>query len=312
MSDPSPLPPLTADELTDVWLRCFGVLPGDKVDSDRWSRVHWLPGGEQYPRHRGQRAVALQRLNAVLDHVLGLDEPYVLVVTDLGSADVAVPARVDPRDFLPLRTTLEEGFLPRELRFRQLRWRSGSQDALLWQVMDDDLPGLKFFSAERGCLAVPYPGGIDVLTRTDEDARAFRETFAAWASFVGEVDAFEVVRAAHPDERATLHDLVSAGASVSLDDDDRAHELRICSSRVDDAIAERIARLEALAYLHISPWARDAAPSRLTGRGLAHLQRLTRLVHLSLPGEDAESFPLLTEDLPLLRALQRRSPGLGA
>lgn len=307
MSDTSPIHPLTADELADAWLRCFGVPPGGKVDRSRWSRVHWLPGGEQYPRHRGQRAVALQRLNAVLDHVLGPGEPYVLVVTDWGPEDLAVPARVDPSDFVPLRTIREEGSLSGELRFRQLHWRSGSQDALLRQVMDDDLPGLKFFSAERWRLAVPYPGGIDVLTRTDEDAQAFRETFDAWAPFVGEVDAFEVVRAAHPDERATLHDLVSAGASVSLDDDDRAHEFRICSSRVDDAVAEKIARLDTLAYLHISPWAHDAAPSRLTGRGLAHLQRLTRLVYLSLPGEDAASFPLLTEDLPLLRALQRRS-----
>ena len=311
MSDTSPIHPLTADELTNAWLRCFGVPPGDKVDRSRWSRVHWLPGGEQYPRHRGQRAAALQRLNAVLDHVLGPGEPYVLVVTDWGPTDLAVPARVDPSDFLPLRTILEEGGLPRELRFRQLHWRSGSQDALLRQVMDD-LPGLKFFSAKRGRLAVPYPGGIDVLTQTDADAKAFREAFAAWGPFVGEIDAFEVVRAAHPDERATLHDLVSAGASVSLDDDDRAHEFRMCSSRVDDAVAEKIARLEALAYLHIGPWAHDAAPSRLTGRGLTHLQRLTQLVSLSLPGEDAASFPLLTEDLPLLRALQRRSPGPGA
>lgn len=289
---------MTKDEVIAFWQANFGAAPGEDLrdEEDLSARIHYLPGGERYPRHRGQYARALERMNAVLDDVLGRDEACVVITSQFGLDD---PAEfVENTGFQPLYEATEDGETPAPsctLYFKTMQWRAGVLDDLLRAVIDEDASSVAVMSPTRRWIAFPYDGGVDVRATRPEDVRTFRRRFHFWRPFAGEIDPLEVVRAAHPDDREALEALVLAGASAYLDDDDRVRTLHVCSSKVDDAIVASITTLSALVHLHVIPYSPEAAASRLTDRGVSRLEGLTRLRLLNLPAEEREHFPAITE-----------------
>lgn len=294
--------------ISDHWLAEYGVPPGDDIDHssirDRCIRIHYLPGGEQYPRHSGQYDELLRRLNGVLDHIIGQDEQYVLIVTEYGPSDACVRQVVGSLVEGAFETLREKWYqehgdttpvLGATLYFQETTWTSGSQDKLLRAVADEEISGLRFLGGDGPCLAIPYAGGIDIIASDSVQAEALRLEFANWAPFAGEIDEYEVVRAADPVETATLSILVDLGSSIYLNPSNRADAVTICLRVATDTVLKRISELEDLEILNFYGFGDDAGPSQATDQGIEYLLGLKNLRQVVIDADDMSNFPLMTE-----------------
>lgn len=299
---------MTKEELITYWKNEYGLLP-DEFRRDlptRYSRRHYLPGGEQYPRHHKQYEQMLFRLNSILDYIFERERNIITIVTEWGPNDIA-PANIDLRPYNLLREIwvrdefCEDGqtdykqYLEKTLHFLESSWQKGSQDEILRKVADEEISGVNFLNVNERWLACPYDGGIDVWAPNEEENKRFQIEFSDWAPFAGEIDKYEVARMAHPDERSLLHHLISLDASIYLNEDDKTYSLRISSSQVDDKVIGKISQLVNLEYLNIVGHIGNDIPSSVTDDGISVLFNLHKLKHLGISPEVSEVFPCLSD-----------------
>lgn len=301
---------MTRDDIASLlsdWQAMLGPVPpgaqawGGRRHPDlqrRSMRLHSLPGDKRYAECAAEMALILERQNALIDLLIGEETPYTLLFTRYGGDDLHA-ADYDrlTDDRLTLLFSLsgddctpEPFFSWRphgEVRLyaRQQRWVSGSEDALLAAVADDEIAGLLLFCPARGVLIAPYDGGVDLIAASLPQRLALRRQFSAWLPGRSALDPSLVIASAQPADRPLVAQLKAQEATVYLGGDGAVEVVKVFVMGVDDAL---LVRLGALPRLHIlmllSPGPEVVENRAVTDAGLASLHGLAGLDFLNLEG----------------------------
>jgi hypothetical protein len=155
--------------------------------SDKWFRIHSLPGSKRYPESDGETREVLDRHNAVLDALLGTDGAFVLLTT--GYSDEPTPAlplllRMDSTlnlsSTFAFTATSDTGSPYWHFFVTALNWHRGCLDAVLAQVATDAVADVLVIGQEQKCVYHPYDGGGDIIVRNDEARTVLKQMFSAW------------------------------------------------------------------------------------------------------------------------------------
>lgn len=152
---------------------------------DRWLRIHSLPGSKRYPESDADRAILLERHNAVATEALH-GAPSVLLGYDYYGVyqfpahhllrawvvDAPPVLRIAPDDDEADATSVFEG---------RIDWVPGAMDELLLHVADDRIR-LLLLNWDTGAVYAPYDGGADLFWPTPAECRIARQRFGAWLS----------------------------------------------------------------------------------------------------------------------------------
>lgn len=183
------------DKIAAYWAKHFPSMSPVGWDlrsslPDRWVRFHSLPGSKRYPESKKERAIVVERANALAQALLGPEGPYYLLA-NVYEPDPHLPFAVAP-DWTYHGAKLTEAFRAAE---------DADEDASTIVVFTGEVAALgKNFEAavlgiaeERSARAVwvsprvpavlsPYDGGFDVITATPQALAPLRKTFKAWLS----------------------------------------------------------------------------------------------------------------------------------
>jgi len=191
---------MTADQFTDFWNSVYpGTLPiphDFKYDySDRWFRIHSLPGSKRYPENDEEWQILLGRQNEIISDLLR-DSSRILFVTGEFTSENHIELHplekvhsitnlsftlLDPMDLHELNPEeYETGqyYLP---RFSEQNWEPGKFDEILKDIADDNLRAF-IVSTDKVLVVAPYDGGMDFILEDTKTRDAYKAKYSDWLS----------------------------------------------------------------------------------------------------------------------------------
>ena len=160
--------------------------------SDRWLRIHSLPGGKRYPTSGLEHAELLRRHKSVAAHLLTDGGECVVLIYETCERDAADVARsagvegvqlVRPFELSPELWDSEDGLFvaPMCIFGFAARW-NGDDFAGLIAAVADDKAGALVADPISGRVYAPYDGGADLFFRNEAERDQARSRFGDWLS----------------------------------------------------------------------------------------------------------------------------------
>lgn len=156
---------------------------------EHWIRFHALPESKRYASSDAERAIVLERADALATATLGKSDCWVVASypTDDWKPD---------RDFKRVRRNLqlEEAFSWRDKGEHEtdqfewttcaniMQWTHGRFNELLLAIADDTGPNTIWISCKHKSIFAPYDGGFDLFLSDHDSIQHLRKKYAAWLS----------------------------------------------------------------------------------------------------------------------------------
>ena len=151
-----------------------------EAGAPNWVRFHSLPGSKRYAETDAERAIILDRQNALAMEVLGAgpcwlvrSEPFDL---DLANAFASGEGRFDEEP----EVAQAEG--PWQGEAVPTRWAPGAFDDLLLAIADDRAGRTLWISEADGAVFAPYDGGVDLFLPEPGRVLAVKAAHPDWLS----------------------------------------------------------------------------------------------------------------------------------
>ena len=163
--------------------------------SDRWLRIHSLPGSKRYADNEEEWGILLDRQNRIITDLLGNASNFILVTGEYSSkgytelhplADVRSIAKtsfvlLDPIDLNKLSPDEYEIGQFYKPMFSEQIWQSNKFDSILKDIADDKLRAF-FISVDKKIIIAPYDGGVDLILKDIETRNIYKQKYSDWLS----------------------------------------------------------------------------------------------------------------------------------
>jgi hypothetical protein len=191
---------MTAEQFKIFWASTYpGLIPISHClrenNSNRWFRIHSLPGSKRYAENADEWEILLYRQNKIITDLLG-DYSKIILVTgayDFESAielhPLTAPTVISDMPFIQLDyidlylhnpEQYDKGAVYKPLFWEQI-WHKNKFDNLLKEIAGDELRAF-FISEKNNCIVAPYDGGIDFIVKDRATSDFYKQEYKDWLS----------------------------------------------------------------------------------------------------------------------------------
>lgn len=159
----------------------MGFLLREKY-SDRWFRIHTLPGSKRHPDDEDEMAEILRRHRTVLGDIVG-SVPLVLVLT--GYSETPQPVLSDQwlQEHYPASQPFTTMLMDDSATYWHFfmverNWEPFMFDALLRRIAQDTIANVAITPLDLTSVYAPYDGGADIILSSSAERDAVKNRYA--------------------------------------------------------------------------------------------------------------------------------------
>lgn len=151
--------------------------------TERWMRVHHLPGGRRLPANDSDRSEVVHRNNMAAAAVLGIGSSCMAWITCFGAkAPRGAWTHAPPPPAWDLEEDAAEELAGARFYVSAFPWQPGCFDETILLAADGLLGPLAVLSLGTQGTYCPYDGGADLFLPGPEYVSSTKALFAAWLS----------------------------------------------------------------------------------------------------------------------------------
>jgi len=190
----------------DFWRNNYGEIPPlahilrEELFSDKWFRIHNLPGSKRYADNDDEMKAIVNRQNALIIDLIGDGREYLLLFYAISENpastcfnQISNCIQVDNINLGDVVPDYYEGETYFVSGFVNEVWKSGSIDMYLEKVANDkrvisfsacecDLYSILIIDIKRNRIIAPYDGGVDIFLNTQCERDFFKSKYRDWLS----------------------------------------------------------------------------------------------------------------------------------
>ena len=163
--------------------------------SDRWFRIHNLPGSQRYPSDKGDWEILLNRQNTILTDLMTNGSPMLIMtgdhesegyieihpIEDVKSIKPFKFTRLEPIDLHLLSHDKYEKGHTYTPKFTEQIWHHDKFNEILKDIAEWNLTAF-FISIDNNCIVAPYDGGMDIILKDSQTRDLYKAKYEQWLS----------------------------------------------------------------------------------------------------------------------------------
>lgn len=191
---------MTKEDFQILWTLNFpDTLPIShlfKTDySERWFRIHSLPGSKRYAENEDEWETLFSRQNEIITDLFGLETPILIVTGEYNWGDnrqihiteeeeIFKPFSFTRLDNIELNKFDAEQYDEPDIyrpAFAQTIWKPNYHDKLLREIANDNTRAF-FISFDKNVIVAPYDGGVDFILKDCLTKEYYKKKYKQWLS----------------------------------------------------------------------------------------------------------------------------------